>query len=400
MKPSWRAVALLAATLAAAAGCTLDASKIPSHEVYGRTGEPITAKRVSLAVVGTSRSVAVGATAEPSGPLETIADLRTESAVRGLDAIVLTGGFVRRSTPDEWNRFGKRWGDLLASDRPSENKARRPVLAIPSAGEVLGDKRLVGFGAAFPDIGEDIGLDRTASWGATDITVSGATWRVLFLDTNKGMLGSRWKEQLFWLPKAVSEGKYDRLLVFMPDPRVTLAEGATMNRDGAPAELIEIIEEYAGLNKLFAVISNGPATNELILPSGPFGEAYIVAGNAGLGGPTLLRAGPADAAGYKDVSLEALFDLALMKEFDRQSEALAFPEPMIDKAKGRGTWESYTPRYDGATFPIQGWWVVDLQGEGIRISFRMRRPDGTFFDLYGIQRGARGGWAPAPAAGG
>jgi hypothetical protein len=399
MHLSWRPLALFVAALSLSA-CAIDASKVPSHDVYGRAGEPITARRASLAIVGTTRSVAYGAQAEPSGPTQLIADLRSQSAVRGIDAIVLTGGFVRRSTSDEWTRFGKRWGDLLASSRPSDNQARRPVLAMPGAGEVLGDKRLVAYGAAFPGIGQEIGHDRTASWGATDLTVGGATWRLLFLDTNQKALGSRWKEQLFWLPRAVSEGKYDRLIVFLPEPRVTLAEGATMNRNGAPGELVEIIEEYAGLNKLTAVISNGPSTNELILPSGPFGEAYVVAGNGGLSGPTLMRAGPADAAGYKDVALEPMFDLALLKEFDRQAESQGFAETLIDKAKARGSWATYTPRFDGAAFPVQGWWILDLQGEAIRLTFRMRRPDGTFFDLYGIQRGARGGWVPAPLPGG
>jgi len=399
MTSPWRSLALLGLALVASTGCSLDPAKIPTHNVYGRD-DAVSARRVSLAVVGSTRSVAYGAKAEPAGPKQLIADLRTEVAVRGIDAIVLSGGFVRRSTPDEWTRFGKRWGDLLLSDRPSENKGRRPVLAMPSGGEVLGDKRLIGYGAAFPGIGQDIGQDRTASWGTIDLAVSGATWRLLFVDTNQSALGSRWKEQIFWLPGAVSEGEYDRLLVFMPEPRVTLAEGATMNRGGAPGQLIEIIEEYAGLNKLTAVISNGPGTNELLLPSGPFGEAYVVAGNGGLGGPTLMRAGPADPAGFKDVALEPLFDLALIKELDRRAETDGLPEGVMDKAKGRGSWETYTPRLDGAAFPIQGWWQIDLQGEAIRITFRMRRPDGSFFDLHGIQRGARGGWAPAPLVGG
>lgn len=393
------ATVALAAMALLVTSCTLDAAKVPSHDVYARSGEPVRARKVSLAVVGATRSVAYGARAEPSGPAELIADVRSESAVRGLDVIVLTGGFVRRSTPDEWKRFDKRWGDLIDSERPSDNKARRPVLAMPGAGELLGDKRLVGFGAAFPGIGEDIGHNRTASWGAFDLQVGRATWRLLFVDTHKQALGSRWKEQLFWLPKAVSEGEYDRLLVFMPDPRVTLAEGATMNQSGAPAELIEMIEEYAGFNKLAAVISGGPSTNELILPSGAFGEAYVVAGNGGLSGPTLLRAGPADSAGYRDISLEPMFDLALIKEFDRQSETQEFSEEIIDKAKGRGSWESYTPRIDGSAMPVQGWWIVELQGETLTLTFRMRRPDGTFFDMHTLERGPRGGWAAAATGG-
>lgn len=380
-------------------GCALDASKIPSHKVFAPAGETREVRAISLAIVGSTRSLAYGAKAEPAAPRQLIEDVRSQVAVRGIGAVLLTGGYVRRSTSDEWSRFGKRWGDLIASERPSENKARVPAFAIAGAGERLGDRKLVGYGSAFPGAAEDIGLNRHASWGASDLNVGGTTWRLLFVDTNQAALGSRWQEQLFWLPKAVSEGDYDRLLVFMPEPRVTLAQGATMNRGGTPVELIEIIEEYAGLNKLVAVFSGGPSTNELILPSGSFGEAYVVAGNAGLSGPTLLRAGPADPAGYKDVGLEPGFDLALMGELDRLASTSEVPEAVIDKARARGSWETYTPRYDGDAFPVQGWWIATLQGPYLTLTYRARRADGTFTDLHSIRRGPRGGWAAVPKQG-
>ncbi|TVQ93116.1 MAG: hypothetical protein EA397_04910 [Deltaproteobacteria bacterium] len=373
------------------AGCFVDAAKVPSHQAFSGP-EAQKVRPVSFAVVGSTRSLAYGAKAEPKAPRQLIEDVRTQVSVRGIDAVILTGGFVRRSTADEWSRFGKRWSDLLASERPSDNKARVPVLALPGASERLGDKRLVGFGAAFPGATQDIGLDRVASWGATDLSVDGTTWRLLFADTHRRALGSRWQEQLFWLPKAVSEGSYDRLLVFMPEPRITLAKGATMNRDGAAVELIEIIEEYAGLDKLTAVISGGPSTNELYLPTGSFGEAYLVAGNAGLSGPTLLRAGPADDAGFKDLGLEPGFDLALMRELDLLADAEQVPQSIVDKARARGSWETYTPRYDGDAFPVQGWWIVTLHGQALTLTYRARRADGTFHDVHTLGRGGRGGW--------
>jgi hypothetical protein len=393
---------LRVALLVLLAACGVDPGKVPTMEIYGGDGEaPRSEDAVHFAVVGATRSVAYGARAEPPAPQETIADIRTALAVRGLDGIILTGGYVRRSTNDEWTRFGRRWRDVIASELSSDNKGRKPAMALPGSGEILGDRRLAGYGAAFPGIGTGIGFNRNASWGQLDLQVGDATFRLLFLDTHKAAMGSRWKEQLFWLPKAVSEGEYDRLIVFMPDPRVTLAEKGGMDRQDAPSELIEIIEEYAELNSLVAVISGGPRTNEVILPTGTFGEAYLVAANAGIDMPTLLKAGPADEAGYKDVSLEPLYVVALQREFDRRvTDGAGFPESVVDQARGEGSWTSYTPRWDGSAFPIQGWWILSLKpDEAVRLTFRMRRPDGTFFDAYAVERGVRGGWQPVPVSG-
>ena len=363
-------LAVSAGLVSVVAGCGVDPAKVPSHEVYAKHGEVVKAKgKTSFAVVGTTRSVAYGVRGEPKVPSEVITDVRSQIAVRGLDFVVLTGGFVRRSTTDEWKAFDERWKHLLEGETPSDNKARKKVLPLPGSGELLGDRRLKGYGAAFPDAGAAIGYNRVASWGHTDIDLGDTTWRLLFLDSNKAALGSRWQEQIFWLPKVIGDDSYDKMVVFMSDPRITLAQGAKMNRGGAPSELIDIIEEEAGVMKMMAIVSSGPGTNELFHPSGIFGEAYVVAGNSGISMPTLMKAGAADAAGYKDLGLEPFYDTAMMGEFNRWSEDLEFPESVVDKAKARGEWETYIGRYDGDSFPIQGWWVVTLEGEDIELTF-------------------------------
>ena len=43
--------------------------------------------------------------------------------------------------------------------------------------------------------------------------------------------------------------------------------------------------------RLVAVFSGGPPSNEVFLPSGNYGEAFIVAGNAGIVGTTQDRWG-------------------------------------------------------------------------------------------------------------
>lgn len=391
------AAVVLATTPATLPAAAVNPDKVTPVEVYGKDGEAIDGgKRVAFAVVGSTRGIGVGAKAEPKPPQEIIADLRTQAAVRGMDFVMLTGGYVRRSTGDEWSRFARRWKDVLDVKLRSDNQARKPAIAIPGDAEILGDRKLSGFGAAFPGSSAGIGFNRNASWGKVDVKVGSTRWRFLMLDTHQKAMGSRWKEQLFWLPNAVSDGAFDKLIVVMPDPRVTMADGATMDPKDGPSQLIDIIEEYAPLNSLTLVVSGGLQTNELILPTGAFGEAYVVAGNAGLDGPTLLQAAAADEAGFKDVGLDPLFTVALMKEFEKQAEEQGFREDVIDKAKGRGNWESYTPRFDGDAFPVQGWWYVELDRGGIALTFRMRRPDGTMVDLYKTRRGERGGWKVQP----
>lgn len=392
MRALWLGLLL---TVGVLPGCGIDPGKVPTHEVFAKDGGEVRAKKhVTFAVVGATRSVAYGAKAEPEAPVQLVADVRSEAAVRGIDAVVLTGGYVRRSTPDEWSRFGRRWKDVIDNEMSSENQARKPVLALVGDGEMLGDRRLSAYGAAFPGAGAGIGFNRNASWGKVDVNLGKVTWRILMLDTHQKALGSRWQEQLFWLPNAVSEGEYDRLVVFMSDPRVTLADGARMDPGDGPTQLIDIIEEYAGIDKLVAIVSGGPRTNELLLPTGTYGEAYVVAGNSGVDMPTLMKAGAADEAGFKDVGLEPLYVTALQQEFTRQADTREFSENVIDQSLARGDWETYIPRFDGGAFPVQGWWIMDLAADSsITLTFRMRRPDGTFFDLYSLRRGLRGGWA-------
>lgn len=394
----FRALGLLGALCAvgivgAGVAGAVNPEKVPSVEVYGKDGERVEAPNgVSFAVVGATRTIGAGIKAEPDAPLQIIKDIRTQSAVQGLDFVLLTGGYVRRSTIDEWVGFGERWRDVLDLKLRSQNQSRRPAMAIPGDAEYLGDKKLTGYGGAFPGASAGIGFNRNASWGKVDVTVGKTRWRLLMLDTHQRAMGSRWKEQLFWLPNAVSDGEFDKLVVVMSDPRVTMADGATMDRNDGPSQLIEIIEEYAPLNALTVVISGGPATNEWIQPTGAYGEAYLVAGNAGIGMPTLLQANAADDAGFKDVGLEPLYTVSLMNEFDRQHSKVEFQEAIVDKAKGRGEWETYTPRFDGGAFPIQGWWKIDIDRKGIAVTFRMLRPDGSLADIHKTRRGSSGGW--------
>ena len=184
---------IVALGMLALSACYVDPKKAVKHDIYANNGENKTAQSgLQFAIVGSTRSVLYGAKGEPEIPIELINDIRREIPVRGIDFVTLTGGHVRRSTPDEWMRFGTRWKDVLASSAKSENKGRKPVLPIAGDGEMLGDKRLFSFGRVFPESGAVIGYNRVASWLYFDVDVNGTVWRFVTLDTHKGMLGSRW----------------------------------------------------------------------------------------------------------------------------------------------------------------------------------------------------------------
>ena len=391
-------LACVSVTLLSLVACGVDPAKIPHTAVYakdaGTSGEVVDAgSELVFAVVGATRTGLPGVpSSESDVAASIIADVKNETPVRGLSFVALTGDFVKRSSNQEWARFATRWGDTLKSDVDSNNTLRLPVMPVPGAGEFSGDARLKGFGGAFPDAGASIGYNRVGSWGSIDTKIDGDTWRFIFLDTHEAALGSRWQEELFWLPKVVTGEDYDHLVVFMPDPLVTLAQGTVMNPDDAPSTLLGIIDDNAGVAKLMAVFSGGGATNEVYLPSGSFGEAYINAGNSGIPGQNLARWGAADKAKFRDVQLEALFDLSLMGEFDRQNESKPMSETVVDQAKARNSFATYTGIYSGADFPVQGWWIADVKKKTMSATYRMRRADGTFRDIYTIAYGKKDGW--------
>lgn len=387
MRSAWRVV-LVAMVVAGAIGCGLDPNKVPSLSVYAQHEDVITTDRaVVWALIG-------GTAGASSSATETvIADLRAELPIRDVQGVVLTGNHVARSSTAEWQAFATRFANVVDGPMASSNQARKPALAIPGDGERLGDRRLKGIGAAFPDQFVDIGHNRVASWGFVDITSKGETWRILFVDSRRGALGSRWEEQLFWLPKAVVGDHFDHILVFMTDPLVTLARGTVMDRDGGPSTLLEVIDDHAGIGKVKAVFASGSGTNEFFLPTGAYGEAFVVVGNGGVGAPNLRRWAQEPDLPFDEVTHEALFGLAVVDLFDKWADAYGYNERLRQQAHGTGSWEGFTAEIDGAALPIQGWWELRLDGGLAQLTLRTRQADDSMADLFYARCEPNGVWS-------
>ena len=377
--------------------CGLHPKTLPSHQVVSQNAKEAPAvEDLRFGVLGNTRTAipmvdslsSDHLSSESSG--QVIGDLLWQRQQQALDFVVLLGDMVRFSRNSEWAAFDQQWLDLIEGSNASDLGSERvPVLPVAGDRESVLDERLGGYGASFPNFGVDIGFNRVASWGYFDQVVSGVKWRFLVVDSNKEALGSRWREQLFWLPKAAA-GDYEHLLVFMHDSRVTLATDGEMNPDGVPQELIEAIEEHAGLMKLRAVFSAGGHASEIYLPEGRLGTAYVGAGAGGSRASDLRRWGDGRDAGLEAIQLEPRFDMALQAAMLERTE---LPESVISEARAEGDWEGFIGAYNAKYFPLFGYWMIDIQGDRLQLSFRLLEENGALKEIYRLQHQPREGWS-------
>ncbi|MEC7241211.1 MAG: hypothetical protein VXW32_08215 [Myxococcota bacterium] len=377
--------------------CGLQPKNLQSHRVVAANATELpTVVDLRFGVLGNTRTAiplvdkAGGAHVSLESSGQVIGDLLWQRQQEALDFVVLLGDMVRASRTAEWDAFDAQWRDLVEGSSVSELGGDRvPVVPVAGDRESLLDERLTGFGASFPSFGVDIGFNRVASWGFFDQEIGGASWRFLVVDSNKEALGSRWREQMFWLPKAAA-GAYDHLIVFMHDSRVTLATDGEMNPDGVPKELVDAIEEHAGLMKLRAVFSAGSHSSEIYLPEGRLGTAYVGAGGGGARASTLRRWGDGRDAGLEAIQLEPRFDMALQGALVERSTV---SDAAISEARAEGEWEGFIGAYNAKAFPLFGYWMVDIEGDTLELSFRLLEETGALKEVYRIRHRPREGWS-------
>ncbi len=374
---------------------TINVDALSTNEVYADDGEvKKESGAVQFAVLGGVRpavptDAAAQRVATPQTEEQVLADLSAQIQEGQADFIVLTGDLVAQSTTSEWKRFTKAWSPVIAGTEPPQ-AGRMRVRTVPVAGETdrAGDLQLLGFGASFPGVGQDIGYNRVASWYAFDVVSRKTSWRIMVLDSDKEALGSRWDEQLAWMPKAL-EGDYHGLLVVMHHPRHTLAKGQVSDDGGGASALLDEVDAGTRIGVLKAVFAGRSHTNEVFVPNGKFGEMYVNAGGAGAPADHQLRWGK---SGDRDIALEPIFDTVLVRQFDGYAEARKAPESAVEKARSSGSFEGFAGEYDAAVMPIQGWWQVELDGTTLNLGFRMVQPDGTVKTVYTTTNDAKEGW--------
>lgn len=358
--------------------------------LYADDGDRITADgAVSFAVVGNSRAgvaadKATGRTGTQDGAAEQIF---SDIAQADTDFVVLMGDLVRSGKKGDYKKLSKAIAPLKG----------HKVVPVAGDHEHRGDATLQQWQAFFPEAGADIGFNRVGSWMWFDIKSEGHIYRFLVLDTNKEALGSRWNEQMTWLPGAL-EGRFESVFVFLHDPHLELGgREPVMNPGGVPGELLEMIEGDVGLNKIRAIFSAGSHASTVIRPDGPFGTLYVGAGGGGAPAEDLSRWYSAEAAGIdKDVSLEPLYDVSILNALRHWSDDHAVPQSVMDEARADGTYDGFRGVVSGRHMPTHGWFNVSIDGENVNVTFRHRLPDGTIERRYGARYSAESGWIPAP----
>jgi hypothetical protein len=337
--------------------------------------------------------------------------------------VVLLGDEVRSSTAGEWSDFARGSAALLDAKEvapvsgvdPMEiGPIDNPGLTVTHSAEVVStpdglpaivvagdrdgasDGKYDGLGAAFPGLGVDIGVNRLATWYSFDVRTDGVVWRFVVLDSNKSLLGSRWAEQTRWFA-SVLEGTYDQLVLLEHEPLYNLAGGGAKGPDmdsGAPvAELLKVVDEHAGLDKLRAVIAAGPSANQAFLPDGPFGVLFLDAGGGGAPADDVRRWGERKSGGTptasRRVQLEPMFDLALMAQLQKKP---AVTGDAIDAARAEGIYKGLVGTYRAKDLPTFGWWELSIKGGLVNLVFHAWREDRALAPIYTVLWQRSTGW--------
>lgn len=378
---------LLALTLAG-----VNPAKIPAHALFADDGAKVEVDGpIAFALFGN----ATGETTTPAILADIAAAANQEGGPR---ALILLGDMVDQASTSGWANFDARFDELLDGATLAEGPSVR-IPAVPVAGdnEGAGDGAYVGFGAAFPGVGQDIGFNRVASWYAYDVVSAGHAWRFLVVDADRKRLGSRWDEQLRWLEGAV-EGDYTGLVVLMHASLYSATgKSASIGTNPDAAALLSALDEHIDERKLKVVFSAGNPSTEVFQPGGPLTTLYVNAGGGGAPTQDVLReVRPAEGKGGEALSLESNYDATLSEAIARWNKATPLEQDVLDRARGDGKYEGLAGRVDGLAVPTWGWWLARIDGPNLSLSYRMWAPDGKLVPAWSGTVGERGAWVITP----
>lgn len=343
-------------------------------------------EKYHLAVIGNTRQLKRSDTA--SGRInfseETTPALLTNIKNKSPNCVAFVGDFTRSGHKKEWARFQTNQLSHLGSI---------PVLPIAGDLEGLKDSKYLNFKTNFPDLGTNIGYNRVSSWYSYDVKMEGVTWRFMVLDANKELLKSKWKEQLAWIDETM-QGEFNALFIFMHQPYYNLSGSSPkMNPNGNPKELIDYVENSMMDMKLRAVFFGGEHANQVILPQGNFGTAYVGAGGGGAPADDLYLWQPGEAFDILErVSLESVFRDKLLAEVDRWNSQSPLSASTLNKAFNTGSYKDFPGLIEGNSYPIQGWWSLELEGKSSTITYYHYYMNGSINPIYRLKYSERGGW--------
>lgn len=273
-----------------------------------------------------------------------------------LSFVVLAGDAVTRGSKRAWSGL---------SERLQERLHGIPVVPLPGAGEGRGDRSLATFAAAWDGLGV-VGLSLPVPWRSFDVRTGETTWRFLVLDAETGRPGTRFEDELSWVPKVVADG--DEPLILLSNLPVRSLSASWNPADAAGAEQLHaLVRRHSGPTRIALVASGGAPSPEFVLPGGPWGEGWLGVGRTDGPADTLQRV-------REPLTLEPGLDSALSQWF------VAGGLPAL----------STNDDYRAETWPVQGWWRVTLDGAELSATLRMCRS--TCADVYTVRWTEAGGW--------
>lgn len=277
------------------------------------------------------------------GPCSHSEEILQSIKSRNPEFVSFLGDSVCSGSSRHWSKFVNLYQTTLSEV---------PTLPVVGQNEYKGDLKLANWKSYFPDAGEDIGLNRTASWYRFDVESRGVTWRILVLDSNRPEMGSRWDEQMTFLQDNL-KGDFTSLIVFVHDSAYDLGVGSKANKNAS--ELLETIDFNIGFQQLRAVIFSGSNASQALLPQGSLGPLHLGVGGGGMKGTSLLR-----KKGDEEDSLHLLtsLDLYYLDTVDKLGL-----ETAMDKALSKGKYTGKPSKFESKDISTFGWWEIELDGE-------------------------------------
>ncbi len=386
-------LALFILFVAGTASLAAPTDKIAGHRLAATSGGALAIDGPArFGVVGNTRDRLVlldkGRDGHGEPRRDVVGDITAIALTQGLNFLVLTGDMVRSGTPLEWGHMDAQFAGLLDGETPPKKPVQRiPSIAVAGDREGAGDEAYASLEGAFPGTGAPIGYGRVATWSWFDVVTGGVPWRMVVLDSAKKTMGPRWREQLAWIPEAVS-GDVAGILVFIHQPASNLADG----QEGSEAtqELLEAISQHTGMLAVKAVFFAGPSASQVLLPGGHFGALHIGTGGGGAPAADLFRTGR-DNSGAA-LSLVPSFDKALLSALQTWRAEDPITPRTLERASATGKFEGTAGVFEARQFPTYGWWAVELADKTMKVVFRMRQPDGTFKNMWAAKYDRSTGW--------
>ncbi|MBX2801149.1 MAG: metallophosphoesterase [Myxococcales bacterium] len=272
------------------------------------------------------------------------------------DLVLLMGDAVRRSHHEEWAQLQHRVRDLA-------------VVPLVGRNERRGDRALRGFSAAWEGLGV-AGLDTSDPWLAFELSNGQTLWRLVVLDPDRQSLGSRWMDQLFWVPKVVGGEDYDQLIVAIGEGPGHM-DGLSSVSPGAEA-LLDLVRRHADPSRFSLVLSGGADVPAAVVPGGRWGEAWVSTGR------TSAPAAPLHARiGAMELEDELL--TALIRSFEARTGS------DLDGVRNSGV-------FPPALAPVLGWWLLEVRADTVSLHLQLDS-SGGWDSPYSLRRSRSTGWS-------